>query len=533
MPKSTDISQEMVYNAAYGTYGSTSNQGKYSIQNNPVWFSPLKPLAPVAQDAAHGRQFDYPVGYNTRIRPKDDSAVTYAELRALADNLDVLRLVIETRKDQVESFEWNVVAKKGKNVSEAEIDKIKAKLYNPTDEYDWNSWIRMILEDLFVIDAVSIMPRKTRGGDLYSLDIIDGSTIKRVITEDGRTPMPPDPAYQQILKGVPATNYTTEELIYTVRNPRSHKLYGYSPVEQIIMTINIALRRQLTQLQYYTEGNIPEALVGVPDTWNPDQVRQFQLYFDSIMQGNTATRSRLKFLPLDVNKIHETKDPALKDVFDEWLARVVCYAFSVPPSAFVAQMNRATAETAQDAALQEGLAPILGYIKRLVDRIIIKHFKRNDVEFQWVHKSAIKPLEQANIDKIYIEAGVKDVNEVRLSLGLDEKEVVDVKSDETVSNKQAKESKDDMLDIAEKSLIINSLIKSQSSSSDIDKLAELYKSMIDSQQKTNDALIKIATKEAPIPVVNIDNRQDIKEVTKKVSAKRMPDGTLVATFDNE
>jgi len=28
------------------------------------------------------------------------------------------------------------------------------------------------------------------------------------------------------------------------RNPRPHKAYGFSPVEQIVMTVNIALRRQ-------------------------------------------------------------------------------------------------------------------------------------------------------------------------------------------------------------------------------------------------------------------------------------------------
>ncbi|HMK89077.1 MAG TPA: hypothetical protein VK446_05525 [Methylocystis sp.] len=41
----------------------------------------------------------------------------------------------------------------------------------------------------------------------------------------------------------------------------------------------------------------------------------------------------------------QTKEPELKGAFDERLARVVCYAFSVPPQAFVSQINRATGET--------------------------------------------------------------------------------------------------------------------------------------------------------------------------------------------
>jgi phage portal protein BeeE len=65
---------------------------------------------------------------------------------------------------------------------------------------------------------------------------------------------------------------TADELLYAPRNVRAHKAYGYSPVEQVQMSVNIALRRQIYQLQYYTEGNIPEALIGVPDNWNPDQI---------------------------------------------------------------------------------------------------------------------------------------------------------------------------------------------------------------------------------------------------------------------
>jgi hypothetical protein len=41
-----------------------------------------------------------------------------------------------------------------------------------------------------------------------------------------------------------------------------------------------------------------------------------------------------------------TREIELKGAFDEWLARVVCFAFSISPQAFSEAMNRATAETA-------------------------------------------------------------------------------------------------------------------------------------------------------------------------------------------
>ena len=45
-----------------------------------------------------------------------------------------------------------------------------------------------------------------------------------------------------------------EELIYIPRNLRAHRLYGMSPVEQIALTVNIALRRDAATLDYYKSG---------------------------------------------------------------------------------------------------------------------------------------------------------------------------------------------------------------------------------------------------------------------------------------
>lgn len=518
---------------------------RVSSADSAAWFSPMQPLHSVAQEKAHGRQFDYPTGYNTRIKPKDDAAVTYAELRALADNLDVLRLVIETRKDQVEACGWDVVAKKGRSATDAEISAAREIFDNPTMDHTWTSWLRCILEEVFVIDAVAILPQYTRGGGIYALDLIDGSTIKRVIDAGGRTPQPPDPAYQQILKGVPATNYQSDELLFMMRNPRVSKIYGFSPVEQIVMTINVALRRQITQLQYFTEGNIPEALAGVPKEWNPDQVAQFQMYFDSIMSGNTATRSRLKFLPLDVNNIKETKNQAIKDVFDEWLARVVCFAFSIPPTPFVSQMNRATSESAQEAATNEGLKPTLIFVKRIADAIISKHLKLSNIEFSWLESKAVGALEQANINKIYIETGVKTVDEVRAELGL---EASPQKPEVTLTTVAVEDAAPvaKMIEImlAQNQKNADNLFEMQKSSAEAAVaqnagMAKAAGDAIAAVSARSDDLVKAACREIPTPIIHVTTGETIVNATiqapaieqkRTVTATRMPDGTMVANI---
>lgn len=390
-------------------------------QASEQWFGPGAPLQSVAPETVRGRMFDFPFAINVNSnKPRASETIGFAELRALADNYDLLRLVIETRKDQMSKMKWTIKPRGAGKTDDARCRQASDFFQFPDREHSWEDWLRMILEDLLVTDAPAIYPRKTRGGALYALEPMDGTTIKRVLDGAGRTPQPPEPAYQQMLKGMPAVDYTRDELIYRPRNPRTHKVYGFSPVEQVVMTVNIALRRQLHQLEYYRSGSVPDALAGVPADWQPDQIKQFQDYWDLLMEGDSAAQRRLKFVPGELAKnFKETKQPPLKDVYDEWLARVVCFAFSIEPTPFVAQVNRATAETAREQSLAEGLAPLQSWVKVLVDGVLAKHMGMADLHFCWDDEEAIDPMTQAQINVLYVNAGVLLANEVREGLGLE------------------------------------------------------------------------------------------------------------------
>jgi hypothetical protein len=224
-----------------------------------AWFGPLQPLTPVAPPEVKGRQFDYPFGANLSYTPRASAGIGFAELRALADALPLLRAVIETRKDQIAGLGYTVRPREAKTADPATNARIKAVLAflaRPDRRHSFATWLRMLLEDMLVIDAATLYPRFDEGGGLYSLEVIDGATIFPLIGEDGRAPAPPDPAYQQVLHGVPAADFSAGELMYLPRNVRAHRLYGMSPVEQIALTINIALRRDVATLEYYRAGSL-------------------------------------------------------------------------------------------------------------------------------------------------------------------------------------------------------------------------------------------------------------------------------------
>jgi hypothetical protein len=443
--------------ATYGVTPATTNVN-FSY-TGADWFGPLPPMRPTAPPEVAGRAWDFAPGYNLTTTPRANAPVSFATLRALAEGYDPLRLIIERRKDQISRLQWTIRVKHegaGKRAKAAELTPAMRSLVKdvtyfferPSFDFTFRSWLRALVEDALVIDAASCYCERDRSGTLMGLSPIDGALIKRVIDSWGRTPRPFPwngeafdwcgeqvtaqnftergfkyvngmafpPAYQQILKGLPAINYTTNDLVYRPMNLRTNSVFGFSPVEQIMMTVSIATRRSFSQLEYFREGNQPDALFALPATWTPDQTQRFQDYWDSLYSGNLANRRRMKFIAGDGRGYVPLKEPPLKSEFDEWLVRIVCFAFSYPPTAFINLANRSIAEEHTRSGEREGLEPLKQWAAELINEVISDEFS-DAVEFAWVEEDEIDPEKQAKILSTLVAGGILSPNEARERLG--------------------------------------------------------------------------------------------------------------------
>lgn len=382
----------------------------------PNWFGPESPLAAQAPPEVAGRELDFPTGYNLNYQPKYLEGPNYSVLRNLSYNFDLVRMIIETRKDEVCKMKWTIAYKDEKKKADDKTKAITDFFAMPDKEHTWSEWLRKLLEDLLVIDAPTLFARPALDDSLYALEPIDGASIKRVIDDFGRTPAYPDTAYQQILKGLPAVNYNRDQLVYRPRNLRTNRIYGYSPVEQIFLTINIALSRQASQLQYYTEGSTPDLILSVPEGWSPEQVAKFKLWWDGILAGNTASKRGTMFV-FNGTKAVDTKERALVDGADEWFARLVCYCFGESPQPFVKEVNRATAETAKETSKEQGVSNTMDWVQNLMNVLLIKYFQQPDMCFQWQEEEEVDPKTKSELWLNKVKVGGATLDEWRESDG--------------------------------------------------------------------------------------------------------------------
>jgi len=417
--------------------------------NPGSWASAQNPIRPTLQLGVGLRQWDFTPGINLQFTPRGDQAISFQQLWNVSNSFDLCRLMIEKRKNDIANRAWliRVVPKAGetksarlkRESSNPDVAKVTQLLRYPDGVHRFAQWIRMWVEQMLVFDAPTVFPLRAMDGSLLSLRLISGSTITPLIDDHGFRPMPPSPAYQQIILGIPTANVAGQkqrleftapnrkdwkpgdpsELFYHPKNPRVDSRWGFSPVEQIIVTLSIAANRQQFFRDFYTSGNVPEGLLPMPESWSAQQIKDFQKWFDSILAGNLKMKRRIIMVPDTKREPTMTKNEALTDATDDYLNRLVAFAFGESPQPLVKQVgHQSTAKEGNDQAQASGLEPDLAHIAGSINDIL-NAFGYDEIEFVWEDPTEIDPVKKQQNDVAYVNAGIYTRNEVRNDNGDD------------------------------------------------------------------------------------------------------------------
>ena len=390
---------------------------------------PIAPASDTAEQTEGPRQYQYGIGWNTRYTPRGETSelLPFQQLRNLARMYDIAALSIATRIEELQGIRFAIVAKDKKRQQELQsaCDEVEAFWAYPDKLNDFTSWLSMLLRDLFEIDAPTIYKRLDVGGRLHSLELVDGSTIKPLLDNRGRVV-----SYQQVLYGRPFSQYGRDgtvpeedqplefgpqELIYRPRYPKTDSPYGTPPTEWVILRVNTALRKQTQDLSHFTDGNIPAGLASPPDgLMNPEQLRQFEEWFNADLQGDDRARNRLKFMPFKAD-IQEFQPFHYGTEIDEWMMKITCAAFGVNPAemGFVEDVNKANGDAQAQLTYRRGIRPLCAWLKHMFDRIIQQDLEQPDIECMFDFGESTDSLIQAQEDQIYATLGAVSPAELR------------------------------------------------------------------------------------------------------------------------
>lgn len=438
-------------------------------------FTPLAPIVPFpidSPDAESGRpeprRLTYPVGYNLPSFPGANfKMVTFANLRSYAEMTSIPRTCVEVRKKEVVGLDWDIVptdeaheALAGDRHYQADFKERRnlalAWWRRPDPNFlNFASWLGALLEDIFVVDALTLYLHATRvsgrgpfGSDLAALEVLDGTTIYPYLDSSGASPRPPAPAYAQYYYGVPRSEFTTvllqsdedrlrelgtpaqeyrgDQLLYAPYVARSWTPYGFPPVEQAILPITTSLRRQSWRLEFFTEGSIPGMFVIAPPDWTAQQIRQLQDALNALGNGDLGMKWRHVVLPGHTEpKPIKTAD--LSDIADSQIAEEVLMVFDIKPMELGllpggksgGMSSGAANKMAQSAQKRKSLKPLVRWLEDTIFNYVIQNvWRQPDLRFRFagVDDDEDTASKVKNF-QILVTSGIMTRDEVRQQLG--------------------------------------------------------------------------------------------------------------------
>lgn len=429
-------------------------------------FNPGVPLTPAFVDPREPggsrpapRRNEFAQSVNLQVQ--STKLVPFKVLRDVGDRVDIIRECIKVRKAQMLAFDWDItltrqalkrlmitegISSPGKasQLARARFEPEMARLRewwekpDPLNGFDFTTWLGMLLEEQLVIDAVALWPRRNLGGDVVSVEVLDGATIKPLLDHRGARPVSPNPAYQQVLYGFPRGEFTAsdslandgyraDQLVYRPRHVRSWTPYGFSEVESALPSADIYLKRMAWVRGEFTEGTTPDTWLALPEssTMKPDMIKAFEAAINAELAGNIAERHHLHMLPPGTTPTPQRDfSEGYSTVLDELCIKLMCSAFDVMPTEIGFPPNsgiggKGHQEGEANSAMRKAVRPTATWLNGLLTDISRLYLGMpNELQFTFLAYEVEDQETDEKVTDSQVRRGGKTLNESRAEVGL-------------------------------------------------------------------------------------------------------------------
>jgi hypothetical protein len=374
-----------------------------------------------------------PYGFTDSLSHKNQiSGLSYSTLAEMSKQAAPVGAVINTRLNQMFSFsrvprdrygigfriELEEPKKKMSDSEKKEAKEIEKFILNlgkeeaATERDHFGAFLKKVGRDSLTYDQINFERVFTYGGKLHEIASVDAASIRialrKYLNEDdpkkdvidsqiisdrgrgiGRTSVPLEKkAYLQVVNSQVITEYTEEEMAFSVRWPRTDLRssgYGFSEIEQLISTITAILFAGEYNRRFFSAGSSPKGILNVKGNMSQPQLDSFKRAWLAQLSGLSgawrtpivAAEGGLEFISTD-----KTNREMEFSKYQDFLIKMVCAIFAMSPeeinftsttsSSGQGPMFESKSEMRLKASRDKGLVPLLMHFENMMNREIIR-----------------------------------------------------------------------------------------------------------------------------------------------------------------
>ena len=380
--------------------------------------------------------------------------------------------------DEVCAIEYEIVAEdsSGNEVpgKEKEVEIVKEFFENPnTNKESWEHVVKMMLPDLLELNSgimvktfnafgkmVEIVARDgiafTKNPDVYGMythraDLI---LIKDIYDDNPNEPSPyqaengypllqgyltsseaqEEGAYFQygFNTGAKPVPFGKREIVWFEKKLRTDNLYGRSAMEILAKTVQTLIYAVEHNLEYFSDNSIPPGVMGLEgmstadlkafgEQWvesqkKADELGNWKKVFHKLaMVNKKVTFERLGFTNAELELIESQK----------WWSKMVWASFGMTATemGFTEDAKGSANQIVQSSIAKKRIIyPLLKLIAYHVNKEIIPEFGFEGIRYKYKIFDADEETKKWTLYKLQTESGLKSINEIRATEGLDDVE---------------------------------------------------------------------------------------------------------------
>ena len=406
-----------------------------------------------------------------------------------------VEMCIDTILNEVASIEWDIVPTPGWEDQEDETEKAHIKNFflnpNTNDESFEDVFIKMPIRDVLEVNSgvlnkvynlkeelVEVVARDgatfTKNPDIHGMytyrddiiiskEIIQNENQQEVINpfqHISQGQVREKAAYFQYgwIAGPVPVPFGKKEILWMERMKRTDDHYGYSPVQTLAKALQRLLWDIDTDLEYYNDNNTPKGIIGLDDS-DSEEIEAFKEQWYELQRKKDEFGNWKKLIhkvPI-VNKVpnftrieFSSEEMQLIEK-QKWYTKMVWACFGVTPTelGYTEDAKGSANQIVQSKVFKKkAVNPVLRMLEYQYNKNIVSEFGYNGVittkngrkievpryTFKFMIFDSDEERNKAELYKLWVENGLRTVNEIRTAEGLDEVEWGDDPPSKFMSN---------------------------------------------------------------------------------------------------
>jgi len=375
------------------------------------------------------------------------SQISFGTLRNMVWKVPIIHAIIQTRVQQVAAFckpqanRYQMgfrVRLRDHETKPNSTDKKWAREFeamlmrtgitdNPAGRDNFETFIRKIAWDSLVYDQACYEIVPNRKGEPAEWYAVDASSIRQADTATTYMNEDLDEAirYVQIYDGMIVSEYTQEEMVFGVRNPRTDMRqhgYGTSELEMLIPAVTSLLWAWQYNSKFFSQGSAAKGILNFKGAVPEKQLRAFRRHWYQMLSGiENAWRTPVTNADdLQWISMQNTNRDMEFSAWMDFLIKVVCALYTIDP----VEINFLYGNIGQSSTLQEhsnkekiteskerGLRPFLSYLSTWINRGILWPINEN-FEFEFVGLDARTRDEVSTYNQTAVRT-IRTIDELR------------------------------------------------------------------------------------------------------------------------